>query len=118
MIEDSYPDYFLVNETLNLIDENVILDRAENADGALKYLKTNIPNIILLDLNLPKVSGFDLLKILKNDDKYRHIPVVMLTASNNINHIKMAYELYVNSYITKPLDAEIFLKYWKDLVKI
>jgi len=119
MIEDNEPDRVLVKESFdNCTYYNVDLDYADDATEALDYLSKVTPDLILLDLNLPKVSGFDLLEELKKDKKYKEIPVIVLTASNNVQYVKMAYKLYANSYITKPIDAENFLRYWFEVVEL
>lgn len=118
MIEDSEPDRVLIKESFDNCTYYTILDYAEDASEALNYLSKTIPDLILLDLNLPKVSGFDLLEKLKKNPKYKEIPVIILTASNNVQYVKMAYKLYANSYITKPMDAENFLRYWFEVVEL
>ncbi|MEN6393770.1 MAG: response regulator, partial [Anaerolineaceae bacterium] len=67
-----------------------------------------IPRVILLDLKLPKVSGLEVLKILKNDNLLHTIPVVVVTSSAEDPDIKTAYDLGVNSYVVKPVDFERF----------
>jgi len=67
------------------------------------------PKLILLDIKLPKVSGLEVLKVLKSSKMTRHIPVVMLTSSNNDVDIRTAYEYGANSYITKPVDFDKFI---------
>lgn len=69
---------------------------------------TQTPKVILLDLKLPKISGLEVLKILKNDPQMRTIPVVVVTSSAEDPDIKAAYDLGANSYVVKPVDFEHF----------
>ena len=82
----------------------------------------DLPRLILLDINLPKVSGLEVLATLNNSALTKSIPVVMLTSSNNERDIKKAYELGANSYLIKPVDfdqfillTEIICDYWIQL---
>jgi CheY-like chemotaxis protein len=81
-----------------------------------------LPQLILLDINLPKVSGLEVLRILKKSERTSHIPVVMLTSSTNDVDVKTAYEYGANSYLIKPVDFDKFIllttvlcNYWIDL---
>ena len=81
------------------------------------------PDIILLDISMPVLDGFGVLKVLKQDDAYKDIPIVILTASNNENDVKNCYALGANSYIQKPVAYEDFVKvvdsfnsYWHALL--
>jgi CheY-like chemotaxis protein len=64
--------------------------------------------LILLDLNLPVISGYEVLKIIKNDIRTRHIPVVVLTSTDNPHEIARCYELGCNVYVTKPVEYDQF----------
>jgi two-component system response regulator len=66
------------------------------------------PKVVLLDLKLPKVSGLEVLRVLKRDERTRSIPVVIVTSSREDPDIKAAYELGANSYVVKPVDFESF----------
>jgi CheY-like chemotaxis protein len=70
----------------------------------------NAPKVILLDLKLPKVSGLEVLQLIKDDPRTKRIPVVVLTSSGEDHDIDKCYELGVNSYIVKPVDFEQFVK--------
>ena len=68
----------------------------------------NSPKVILLDLKLPKVSGLEVLRVLKQDERTRSIPVVVVTSSREDPDIKTAYGLGANSYVVKPVDFDAF----------
>jgi two-component system response regulator len=70
---------------------------------------TNPPRVVLLDLKLPKVGGLEILKIVKSDERTSHIPIVIVTSSNQEPDIKEAYKLGVNSYVVKPVDFDQFI---------
>jgi two-component system, response regulator len=76
---------------------------------------TNHLKVILLDLKLPRVSGLEVLKKLKGDDRTKSIPVVVLTSSHEDRDIQAAYELGVNSYVVKPVEFDSFAKSVADL---
>ena len=67
------------------------------------------PKVVLLDLKLPKVNGLEVLKIVKEDDRTAHIPIVVVTSSREEPDIAEAYKLGANSYVVKPVDFEQFL---------
>lgn len=80
------------------------------------------PDLIILDLNLPKISGFEILDFVKNDDKLNMIPVVILSTSDSGEDISRAYRMRANSYVVKPAELEGFLssvrgvgKYWSEI---
>jgi two-component system, response regulator len=78
-----------------------------------KYSKRSFlhpPKVVLLDLKLPKVSGLEVLKIVKEDARTRNIPIVIVSSSSEEPDIKAAYELGVNSYVLKPVDFDDFVK--------
>jgi CheY-like chemotaxis protein len=74
-----------------------------------KYADAPRPDIILLDLNLPKKDGREVLSEIKNDDQLKHIPVVVLTTSKAEEDVLRSYELHANCYVTKPVDLEKFI---------
>jgi len=83
-----------------------------------KFEKRNrhsLPKVILLDLKLPKISGMEVLRRLKNNDETKTIPVVVLTSSQEEPDIKECYALGVNSYIVKPVEFEKFIKSVSDI---
>ena len=103
-----------------------------NGEEAISFLKNKgsyknnpKPDLILLDLNLPKKDGRQVLKEIKNDSKLKRIPVVILTTTKAEEDVTKAYDLHTNCYITKPVGLEKFIKivkciekFWLNLVKL
>ena len=88
---------------------------ARDGEEALAFLARweggdPVPAVILLDINMPKVSGLEVLRQLKAHERFRRIPVVMLTSSREDQDLKAAYDLGVNSYIEKPVSFSKFME--------
>jgi two-component system response regulator len=118
LVEDNPQDAELTTRALkknNLANRLITVeDGAEALDFIFcrgKYATRNngqSPKVVLLDLKLPKVSGLDVLRALKQDEKTRAIPVVIVTSSREDPDIKTAYALGANSYVVKPVDFDAF----------
>ena len=113
MVEDNPGDVRLTQEALKDAKVLVTLNVATDGDEALKYLRrqppyaaATRPDLILLDLNLPKRDGREVLAAIKSDDSLKRIPVVILTTSRAEEDVMRAYQLNVNCYVTKPVDFE------------
>ncbi|MFH1102039.1 MAG: response regulator [Methanobacteriota archaeon] len=105
---------------------------ARDGDDALRflfkegeYVNVPTPGLILLDLNLPKVSGYEVLRKIKMDERLKRIPVIILTVSTNDSDIRKTYELGANSYIAKPAEFKDFVNvvssltdYWLRISRI
>jgi CheY-like chemotaxis protein len=119
LVEDNPHDIELTLRALtrrNLANKvHIVRDGAEAleyvfADGAYEQRDTaQVPRVILLDLKLPKVSGFEVLRKIKSDERTKIIPVVVLTSSREERDLVESYRLGVNSYIVKPVDFDKFL---------
>jgi chemotaxis family two-component system response regulator Rcp1 len=90
-----------------------------------EYADTPRPDLILLDLNMPRKDGRDVLEDLKADEELRRIPVVVLTSSDAEEDVVKSYELHANAYLTKPVDFDGFLEvintleeFWLEVVKL
>ncbi|MDY8134634.1 response regulator [Aquimarina sp. 2201CG5-10] len=94
------------------------LIEAENGEEAVKYLEGDgpLPDIIFLDLNMPKMNGLEFLKILKSTPRLNYTPVVILSTSNNHNDLKECYEVGIAGYIAKPLKYEDYTHKIKCLI--
>ena len=110
---------FVVNDGQEALD--FITHQGKYTDGK----KWPRPDLILLDINMPKLSGFDVLKKLKQDSKYNFIPVVMLTSSKSDEDVLKSYQTGAVSFIQKPVSFEVFTKvvdgfnfYWHIINKL
>jgi two-component system, chemotaxis family, response regulator Rcp1 len=117
LVEDNLADVILTSEALK---EGIIPHKLHTVhDGvhAIDYLRragsyTDAirPDVIVLDINLPKKNGFEVLAEIKEDPELRRIPVIVLTTSSATHDILRAYDLHANCYIIKPIDLDDFLK--------
>lgn len=117
LVEDNPADAGLVEEAFRDGRLAYDLNTAEDGVVALNYLKqvgsykqAPRPDLILLDLNLPKKDGREVLADIKADPKLRQIPVIVLTTSDDEADVHRAYGLHANCYMTKPVDIEDFLR--------
>lgn len=98
----------LVNKLVHVVNGADALDYIF-AEGSYSHRSmTDLPKLILLDLNLPKVNGKDVLKRLKSDERTKKIPVVILTSSKEDPDIEICYGLGANSYVVKPVEFDSF----------
>ena len=88
-----------------------------DASEALEYLRTSgwRPHLIIIDLNMPRMNGFELLRELKNDPELAMIPVLVLTPSSSPKDIKQAYGLHANGFVTKPSDLAEYSEVWTSI---
>ena len=116
LVEDNPGDVRLTKEALKEGKVYNNLHWAKDGVEALEFLKRQgkhakapRPDIILLDLNLPKKDGREVLAVVKNDADLKHIPVVVLTTSEAEEDVLKSYSLHANCYVTKPVDLEKFI---------
>lgn len=117
LVEDNEGDIFLTTEALQESKISNQLSTVRDGWEALQFLEkkgnyndVHTPNLILLDVNLPKMNGHEVLVAVKSNENLKHIPVIMLTTSSSEKDVYESYKNYVNCYITKPIDASDFLK--------
>lgn len=132
LVEDNPGD---VRLTLEALKEGKVLNNlsvAEDGVEALAFLRQEgkhadapYPDLILLDLNLPKKNGYEVLTEIKEDPSFRRIPVVILTVSKDEEDILRSYDHHANCYITKPVDLDQFINivksiedFWLTIVKL
>lgn len=121
LIEDDMIETMKLNRTIASLKLNHKITEAKNGEEALRLLeqKDKLPDIILLDLNMPKINGIEFLGVLKNDERLKYIPTIVLTTSNNRRDLLECYKIGIAGYVLKPLKyedyvskIEILLSYW------
>ena len=132
LVEDNPADVRLMKEALKDAKMRNNLHVVEDGVDAMAYLRREgkysnavSPDIVLLDLNLPKKSGIEVLQEIKGDENLKKTPVVILTTSKSEEDIVKSYNLHANCYITKPVDLDQFMKvvkttedFWLTIVKL
>jgi chemotaxis family two-component system response regulator Rcp1 len=132
LVEDNRGDADLARDALENSKVRNTLHVVGDGEAAMdflrrtgKYVKAPRPDLILLDLNLPKKDGREVLAEIKADDDLKRIPVVILTTSKDEEDILKSYNLHANCYITKPIDLNQFVKvvqsiedFWLTIVKL
>jgi two-component system, chemotaxis family, response regulator Rcp1 len=130
LVDDNEGDILLTREALG--DARIVNKISIAYDGleAIRFLKkqpagVDTPDLILLDINLPKMNGTEVLAIIKNDPDLKRIPVIMLTTSSAEKDILASYDNHANCYITKPVDLDMFMNvvrtiedFWISIVKL
>ena len=132
LVEDNPGDVRLTREIFKAARIRNLIHTVEDGVEAMEYLRNQgkyadaaKPDLILLDLNLPRKDGREVLAEIKTDDELKRIPVVVLTISKAEEDILKTYSLHANCYITKPVDLDQFIKvvasiedFWLSVVKL
>jgi len=132
LIEDNEGDILLTKEAFlegDILKELYVVKDGWDAllylEKKEKYTSSITPDLILLDINLPKMNGHEVLKKIKSNSNINHIPVIILSTSSLINDINQCYKNQANCYISKPVDADDFSKaisaiedFWFSTVKL
>jgi len=134
LVEDNPVDIMMVRQTIQDAGLDLRLHVTEDGQEALDFLhhhctdsdkQESCPDLILLDLNLPKVNGKEVLAAIRQCSGISHIPVVILTTSTEQADVSECYSLYANCYVTKPMDMEQFSKavqciggFWTQIAKL
>jgi CheY-like chemotaxis protein len=132
LVEDNEGDILLTKEAFEDAKIHVLLSVVKDGKEAIdflskegKYIDAVGPDLLLLDVNLPKKNGHEVLKYIKGNEALKRIPVIMLTTSSSQKDINQSYDNYANCYITKPVEASNFLSvmssienFWITIVKL
>jgi CheY-like chemotaxis protein len=116
LVEDNEGDIVLTKEAFEESKIGTRISVTKNGQEALDFLNqvnsfvsVDRPDLILLDINIPVINGLEVLKEIKENEKLKKIPVIILTTSNNQKDINIAYQNYANSYVVKPIEMQDFL---------
>lgn len=111
LIEDDAIEVMKLHRATSSLGLEHDIIEANNGEEALHILKHHdkLPNIVLLDLNMPKINGIEFLRILKNDDRLKYIPTIILTTSNNKKDLLECYKIGIAGYVLKPLRYEDYI---------
>jgi CheY-like chemotaxis protein len=112
LVEDDPGDVLMTREALadsKLLNNLHVVDNGEDAMAHLARTDLPRPDLILLDLNLPRMDGREVLAAIKQDEALKRIPVVVLTTSEAEDDVLRSYDLHANAYVTKPVDFDRFV---------
>lgn len=132
LVEDNEGDIYLIQEAMEGLSVPVKLAIKKDGQQAMDYLLESVerdpkslPDLILLDINLPKKNGHEVLQFIKQNDKLRHLPVIMLTTSSSPEDVLTAYQHYASSYVTKSSHEQdlsgvmaLLEDFWVNLAKL
>lgn len=135
MVDDDDEDIYLTRRAFCNYQENLVFNSVTSGAELFEYLqcqgkfvgntKNDLPDIVFLDINIPKENGLEVLKQFRDNEGLKHIPVCILTTSSAQHDISKAYQLGANSYICKSVNSEDmkhmaahFCKYWLSVVKL
>ena len=125
MIRDAFKESRLINSIHFVHNGEEALEYLNNSGQFSNPLENPRPGLILLDLNMPRMDGREVLKAIKGDSELRQIPIIILTTSQAEEDVYRAYNLGVNSFITKPVKFDTFVQvmrdlghYWLELVQL
>lgn len=119
LVEDNTDDELLALRALKKTDVPNVVVVARDGEEALDYIfgrgkyqgrdVRSLPKVVFLDLQLPKLNGLEVLRHIRQDDRTKRLPVVLLTSSDEIQDMKAGYDIGANSYINKPVDFDEFV---------
>lgn len=101
-------DSVIVLKMLNkVLGEKYDMHAFSGGNRALQFLKDRTPNLIILDIDMPEINGYEMLKMIKEKEHLRDVPVIFLTSNNDKNHVVKAVAGGAKDYVVKPIDEEI-----------
>lgn len=126
LVEDNQDDLYILKEVLgDELNKDIELIEAKDGQEAIDKIRKEAPNLIILDLNLPKVNGSEVLREVKKDENLKHIPVIIFSSSNAYSDVTESYKQYANAYLVKPYGIsqlqntlKAIKKFWIDSVVI
>lgn len=117
LVEDNEGDMILTMEALEGLNHQHVISRVKDGEQAIQFLKKEglfeqvmMPDLILLDINLPRLDGKEVLAFIKQSNIFRKIPVIILSTSNSERDIQDCYEYGANCYVVKPSDLDGYVR--------
>lgn len=107
-------EYNLANSIVSVEDGVEVMEYL-NCTGKFSHRSPGLPAVILLDIKMPRMDGIQVLEMLRTDNRFNHIPVVMLTSSREEPDLKRCYDLGVNAYVVKPVNFDDFIQAVKSI---
>ena len=124
LIEDNHADIRIIKEIFKEFNTKINMETVTNGVEALKFLNKEHkyensinPNLILLDLNIPLMDGFEVLKEIKNNDKLKNMPIIILTTSHSKEDYLKAQKLQADCFITKPLNYDEYNSFLQHIME-
>jgi len=129
MADDDEDDRLLLLDAMSEVDASNSLSIVEDGMELMDYLQQrnarSLPDLILLDLNMPRKNGYECIEEIRADEKLAHVPIVVLTTSTSDREVRRAYRLGANSFVTKPVSFQKTVaalrglcEYWHGLVRL
>lgn len=129
-VEDNFLDVLLLKKHLGKFSESITFTNCMDGTDAMQYLQSikdpsDLPGIIITDINMPKMNGHELLEKLKADSQYQKIPVIIFSGSPDVTDVERAYKFNASCYIVKPTNLEVYketinalISFWMNNVKL
>lgn len=106
LVDDDLDEFDLFTIALKQVSDDYKLIHITGCDDLLSSIRTNKPDIVFLDINMPAMSGIECLKHIRAEDKYASLPIIMYSTSSNKKNIEQAYEHKANFYVVKPYSLQ------------
>ncbi|MFB9995515.1 response regulator [Deinococcus oregonensis] len=120
VVDDNISDLMLAEEVLATFSDQVMVTTFQSGQAVLEAMRPPdavIPDVLLLDIHMPRMNGFDVLKAIKVDERLKFTPVVMLSTSSAAEDVTQAYSLFASSYMVKSMDFADFLQQIESFVE-
>jgi CheY-like chemotaxis protein len=118
LVEDDPDDYYFFAKILREINNDITLTWFQTCERLLEFLSTgsDLPSLIVLDMNMPKMSGQECLEIIKKEPSLKHIPVIIFSTAGESKTFNLAYEAGAHKYLLKPFGVEDFRKIIREML--
>jgi CheY-like chemotaxis protein len=119
LVEDDPDDYYFFAKILKELNNNIKLTWFQTCERLLEFLSTSgdLPSLIVLDMNMPKMSGQECLEIIKKDSTLKHIPVIIFSTAGESKTFNLAYEAGAHKYLLKPFAVDDFREIIRDMLE-